>query len=89
MNDNIRTEPRRPSLKTVGGSNASAQAPIGRLLTPREAAAMLRLAESTLAKQRQRGNGPPYILISARRIRYELGALQRWLAARARTRTVQ
>ena len=59
------------------------------LLSPREAAPLVRLAESTLAKMRQRGDGPAYIQISKRRVAYRLSAIDSWLKARERTRTVE
>ena len=51
-----------------------------KLLTPKEAAEMLKVSVSWLAKARMRGDGPPFIRIG-RSIRYsELGLLQ-WMKA--------
>ena len=51
------------------------------LMTPKEAAAFLRLSESWLAKARMRKEGPPFIQIG-RSIRYARAALLRWLKLR-------
>jgi hypothetical protein len=49
-----------------------------KLLTPKEAADLLKVSPSWLAKARMRGDGPPFIKIG-RSIRYsELGLLQ-WM----------
>jgi hypothetical protein len=48
------------------------------LLYPKEAAKFLRVDENTLAKWRQKGNGPAYVKISSRAIRYELSELERF-----------
>ena len=53
------------------------------LLTPKEAAALLRMSESWLAKARMRTNGPPFIEIG-RCIRYSKAALLRWLKSQER-----
>jgi predicted DNA-binding transcriptional regulator AlpA len=57
-----------------------------RLLTAREAADILRLSESWLAKARMRGDGPPYLKIG-RAIRYAEGALVRWMRSNQRQST--
>jgi predicted DNA-binding transcriptional regulator AlpA len=53
------------------------------LLTPKEAAAFLRMSESWLAKARMRKDGPPFIEIG-RSIRYGKAAVLRWLKSRER-----
>jgi predicted DNA-binding transcriptional regulator AlpA len=58
-----------------------------RLLTPKEAANFLRLSESWLAKARMRGDGPPYIAVAPRAIRYRESALLDWLKSRSRVST--
>ena len=55
------------------------------LLLPREAAHIVRLAVSTLAKKRRNGQGPRYVLLSNRRVAYRMSSLQAWLAERERT----
>jgi hypothetical protein len=50
----------------------------GRLLTPTEAADLLRLSTSWLAKARMRGDGPPFLKFG-RSVRYGEGALVQWM----------
>jgi predicted DNA-binding transcriptional regulator AlpA len=52
------------------------------LFRPPKAAAYLGLATSTLAKQRLRGDGPKFIRVSARAIRYLQADLDAWLAVK-------
>jgi hypothetical protein len=56
------------------------------LLTPKEAAVLLRLSESFLAKARMRGDGPRYRKLS-RAVRYTRADLVLWLKASAKTST--
>jgi predicted DNA-binding transcriptional regulator AlpA len=71
-------EAARPeSLRSISGE---------RLLTVRDAANVLRLSESWLAKARMRGDGPPFVKIG-RSIRYSEGALREWLQSRTRQLT--
>jgi predicted DNA-binding transcriptional regulator AlpA len=51
-----------------------------RLLTPRDAAAFLRVSGSWLAKARMRGDGPPYMKVG-RSVRYREAALLQWMKA--------
>jgi excisionase family DNA binding protein len=53
---------------------------------PREAAEYLRSSESTLAKKRLNGNGPPFVRIG-RAIRYRRSDLDAWMSASIRTST--
>jgi hypothetical protein len=64
----------------------SSREPIGRLLTPRDAASFLRLSSSWLAKARMRGDGPPYVKLG-RTIRYVEGALVQWTKGHQRQST--
>ena len=48
------------------------------LLTPREAARVLMVSESWLAKARMRGDGPAYVKVG-RAVRYAQTALLQWL----------
>ena len=59
-----------------------------RLLTPKEAAAFLRLSVSWLAKVRMRGDGPVYVK-PGRAVRYRESDLLSWLRSRARLSTNQ
>jgi len=54
-----------------------------------EAAAYLRLATSTLAKMRMRGDGPQYAKAGPRIVIYHQDQLDAWLAARTRQSTSQ
>ena len=56
------------------------------LLTPKEAARLLKVSLSWLAKARMRGDGPPYIKIR-RSIRYSEAALLQWMKSRQRQST--
>ena len=58
------------------------------LLTPKEAAQVLKLSESFLAKARMRGDGPRYRKL-LRLVRYTKPDLVLWLKACARTSTAE
>jgi predicted DNA-binding transcriptional regulator AlpA len=57
------------------------------LLTPKEAAKLLKVSLSWLAKARMRGDGPPYVRISPRSILYTEATLMQWMKSRQRTST--
>lgn len=59
---------------------------VARLMTPKEAAHLLRVSLSWLAKARMRGDGPPFIKIG-RAIRYTEAALLQWMKSRQRQST--
>jgi predicted DNA-binding transcriptional regulator AlpA len=61
-------------------------APMMVLLTAKEAATLLKVSLSWLAKARMRGDGPPYIRIG-RSIRYAEAALIQWMKSRQRLST--
>jgi predicted DNA-binding transcriptional regulator AlpA len=61
-------------------------APTMVLLTPKEAAKLLRVSISWLAKSRMRGDGPPYIKVG-RAIRYTDVAVMQWTKSRQRLST--
>ena len=69
-------------------SSDSESARVERLLTARDAANLLRLSSSWLAKARMRGDGPPYIKLG-RSIRYSETALLLWTRAHQRLSTSQ
>lgn len=56
------------------------------LLTPKQAAKLLNLSTSWLAKRRGDGDGPPYVKFRGA-IRYRLADLQLWMKARLRVST--
>jgi predicted DNA-binding transcriptional regulator AlpA len=57
-----------------------------RLLTAKDAANVLRLSPSWLAKARMRGDGPPYVKLG-RSIRYGEAALVQWMKSHQRLST--
>ena len=57
-----------------------------RLFTPKEAANLLRLSTSWLAKARMRGDGPPFVKFG-RSVRYGEGGLVQWMKSRVRLST--
>jgi hypothetical protein len=57
------------------------------LVDERTAAAMIDLTPRFLQERRRRGNGPPFVRISARCIRYRPQDLEEWAAHRLRTST--
>ena len=70
--------------KSKGASPASEV----ELLTTKEAAALLKLSESFLAKARMRGDGPRYRKLS-RSVRYDKADVLLWLKASAKTSTAE
>ena len=60
-----------------------------RWLTPKEAGDFLRVSLSWLAKARMRGDGPPYVKLPGRSIRYSETALLLWMRAHQRLSTSQ
>ena len=58
------------------------------LMPPWQAAVVVGLSPSTLAKRRMDGTGPVYVRLSATRVAYRRSALDAWLAARERKSTV-
>jgi len=76
-----------PSSLTSGGTGPlKSVAPIIVLLRPKEAAKLLKVSLSWLAKARMRGDGPPYIKVG-RSIRYADAALIQWMKSRQRLST--
>ena len=58
------------------------------LLTSKEAAVLIKMSESFLAKARMRGDGPRYRKLS-RAVRYDRSDLLLWLKASAKTSTAE
>jgi predicted DNA-binding transcriptional regulator AlpA len=71
---------------TVSGGQQKSAPVMMNLLTASEAARLLKVSVSWLAKARMRGDGPAYIKVG-RSIRYAEVALQQWLKARQRLST--
>ena len=57
------------------------------LLSQTEAAPLVGVAPRTLERKRWAGDGPPYIRISARCVRYRRGDVLTWVAERRRKST--
>jgi hypothetical protein len=70
----------------VGSASQKTAPLIVRLLTPHEAAVILQVSLSWLAKARMRGDGPPFVRVG-RSIRYSEVALQLWMKSRQRLST--
>jgi predicted DNA-binding transcriptional regulator AlpA len=68
------------------GTGGQKSAPVIVLLTANDAAKMLKVSLSWLAKARMRGDGPPYVKIG-RSIRYTETALIQWMKSRQRLST--
>jgi predicted DNA-binding transcriptional regulator AlpA len=58
-----------------------------RLLTPIQAADFLSLTPRWLELKRYHGDGPPFVRVSARCIRYRLSDIEDWVSCRIRTST--
>jgi hypothetical protein len=65
---------------------AKPPAAIATLMTPSDAATVLKVSLSWLAKARMRGDGPPYIRVG-RSIRYADAALMQWMKSKQRSST--
>jgi len=57
------------------------------IMDPAELAARLKMSPKTLAEYRQSGEGPQYISVSRRCVRYTAAAVEDWLANRRRAST--
>jgi predicted DNA-binding transcriptional regulator AlpA len=66
------------TLSTTSHTAERAPITVAALLTPREAALILNVSESWLAKARMRGDGPAYVKVG-RAVRYNQGALLQWM----------
>jgi hypothetical protein len=76
------------SKDTLSPKMPSAKPPaaIATLMTPKEAASVLKVSYSWLSKARMRGDGPPYIRVG-RSIRYAEAALIQWMKSKQRSST--
>lgn len=59
----------------------------GHLLTPAQAAAFLNLTPRWLELSRYNGDGPPFVRVSSRCVRYRVDDLRAWIGSRIRTST--
>jgi len=74
------------SSLTSGAAAQRPTPPIIVLLTAKEAAKLLKVSLSWLAKARMRGDGPPYLKVG-RSVRYPETALIQWMKSRQRLST--
>jgi predicted DNA-binding transcriptional regulator AlpA len=74
-------EPPTVDAVTVTEGTSIAGTSVERLLTVGEAATFLRVSTSFLAKRRMSGDGPPFVVIGRRGIRYAESALLQWTSA--------
>lgn len=65
----------------------TASAPVEALLTPAQLGARFGMTTGALAQMRYKGNGPKFIKLGGRQIRYSEECIQEWLAAQTRDRT--
>ena len=79
-------EAARPAPPRGSIPNSTRELNSERLLTPRDAADILRLSSSWLAKARMRGDGPPFVRIG-RSIRYAESSLLQWTKSQIRLST--
>jgi hypothetical protein len=54
------------------------------LMTPEEVADQLRMSVEALKQMRRRGEGPPFIQVTPRKVLYDEVAVQRWLLEHTR-----
>jgi hypothetical protein len=86
----VRTKKRKPGRKggsTAVGARTEATSPASDWMTPAECAAYRKVSISCLNKERVRGDGPPFIKIRSRLVRYSRRAVDDWLEAQIRRST--
>ena len=72
----------------MGGEASAAPAPVvDECMTPAEAAAKLKCSTRTLEGWRRKGNGPPFLRLSATVVRYPVPGFREFVAARTFTST--
>lgn len=75
---------------TLGGvAGALLPAPPPKLLLPKEVAALLGVGERTLERWRMTGEGPRFVTLSRKTVRYAAQAVAEFVEARARRNTAQ
>jgi len=78
-----------PYKRKIKATTTNIPALSGRLYTPEEASDYLGVAQQTLAHWRRRQNGPKYVLLSARCVRYAETALREWVEGRTQASTAE
>lgn len=79
-----RTQPATPTPATQ--AQASPRQP-AELVTPAEAARMLQVGVTALERWRTTGDGPAFVRLSSKTIRYRRGDIESFVADRVRTST--
>jgi hypothetical protein len=80
-----RRDPAANATATALVASAAAEleaAGVKRLLTPRALEEWLGIPQGTQRWQRSRGEGPPFLRLGDRTIRYDVRAVEAWLATR-------
>ena len=62
---------------------------LSRLLTPAETAQLFNVSEAALERWRSQGDGPPFVRLSHKAVRYRTGDLVGFIEARVVTSTAQ
>lgn len=75
-------EPREAELPVIGPAGRVVPSDPAAALLPIEAADLLGTSPRTLETWRSRGEGPPYVKVGAKAIRYPRGPLLEWLRSR-------
>ena len=73
----------------LDGSMPRAINDVPKLHTPQEVAAMLCISERTLERWRIVGDGPTFIKVGPKKVRYAAGDVANFVASRAKASTVQ
>jgi predicted DNA-binding transcriptional regulator AlpA len=73
--------------RAVEGTSPSVIVGAGGLLTEKDVAATLGLQPATLRNWRVKGEGPPFVRLSRRAVRYRRTDVDQWLASRVRRST--
>jgi predicted DNA-binding transcriptional regulator AlpA len=78
--------PHVANREAVANATSAADAVVERLFTEKDAANLIQLSTSWLAKARMSGDGPPYVKLG-RSVRYFESTLLKWMRSRERCST--
>lgn len=65
----------------IGEAETTTETPIDQFLTTRDVATILNLNPQTVIEWRRERNGPPWVRIGQKAIRYRRSELEAWIAA--------